>query len=384
MLPTENSYGEWPHSGEIDIMEYLGHAPDKVQGTLHYSPSIRIPFLQSKFTGKSYTLDESDFRNEFHTFGLEWRENEIKWFVDGKHYQTQTDWRSKTAPYPAPFNRKFHLIINLAVGGLLPGAPDNETEFQSGDGCTLKGWTYRTPGQSNARGTCFMMHGFCDNSSSLAEGAKHISQKYNVTVIGFDHRYHGWSDKTPHYPTFGRHEAYDVEAAMDYADRNNYPKPYILHGISLGGLAAQRAAIEDRRVTGAFLLSVPATPCHAIKSRLNFIKPVAKLINEAYGWDVLGSGSLHAHQQDQDHRPLICYVMGDNDSYGIEQSKEIFNYWHNWEPGCENAMPSENRQCRKFFQTVYGAIHPDKPGYCVWDWEGYGPLENDFFETLLS
>jgi beta-glucanase (GH16 family) len=37
MLPTESRYGGWPHSGEIDLMELVGHLPEQVHGTLHYS-----------------------------------------------------------------------------------------------------------------------------------------------------------------------------------------------------------------------------------------------------------------------------------------------------------------------------------------------------------
>src|SRR6185503_13343107 len=41
MLPTDNRYGGWPHSGEIDIMELLGHKPGKTYGTLHYTDKSR-------------------------------------------------------------------------------------------------------------------------------------------------------------------------------------------------------------------------------------------------------------------------------------------------------------------------------------------------------
>ena len=38
-------------------------------------------------------------------------------------------WYSSSAPYPAPFNKRFHLLINLAVGGNWPGNPDGSTVF---------------------------------------------------------------------------------------------------------------------------------------------------------------------------------------------------------------------------------------------------------------
>ena len=36
MLPTDGAYGDWAASGEIDILEHLGHEPGKIHGTLHY------------------------------------------------------------------------------------------------------------------------------------------------------------------------------------------------------------------------------------------------------------------------------------------------------------------------------------------------------------
>lgn len=257
-------------------------------------------------------------------------------------------------------------------------------QFKSGDGCLLKGWVCRTPGRSNDRGTCFIMHGFCDTSASLATTARKLSEKYNITVLGFDHRYHGWSAKAPHYPTFGCYEAYDARAAMDYADKYKFSKPYILHGTSLGGLAAQRAGIEDQRVAGMFLLSVPGWPWDAIGKCAQLATPAANLINVAYGWDVLNAGNVLRQTQSLQHRPLVCYVMGDKDRYDINQLKKVFEYWHNGEPGAYDALPSTKPECRKFFQTVKNAVHPEEEGYFVWHWEGFNALEKDFFETVLS
>ena len=51
------------------------------------------------------------------------------WYVDGEHYQTQTEWHTEGAEFPAPFDQKFHLILNVAVGGNWPGNPDGTTVF---------------------------------------------------------------------------------------------------------------------------------------------------------------------------------------------------------------------------------------------------------------
>lgn len=125
MLPTDWVYGGWAASGEIDIMEMLGHDIKTVHGTLHYGAA----WPGNIHTGKSFTLPQGDFTNEFHTFRLDWTENEFKWYVDDQLYQTQTQWHTTGHPYPAPFNQRFHMLLNLAVGGNWPGNPDASTVF---------------------------------------------------------------------------------------------------------------------------------------------------------------------------------------------------------------------------------------------------------------
>lgn len=125
MLPTNSPYGGWPTSGEIDIMEFLGHDTDRVYGTLHYGGGS----LGHVFTGTNYTLSTGTFVDDFHTFSIEWGPRQVRWYVDGALYQTQTNWSSGAGPYPAPFDRPFHILLNLAVGGQWPGYPDATTTF---------------------------------------------------------------------------------------------------------------------------------------------------------------------------------------------------------------------------------------------------------------
>jgi beta-glucanase (GH16 family)/regulation of enolase protein 1 (concanavalin A-like superfamily) len=130
MMPTnQNVYGGWPVGGEIDIMEFLGHDPGKVYGTIHYGN----PWTH---TGGNYTLPNNQkFSDDFHTFSLEWSPGEFKWYVDGILYLTKNDWFSKDSnkpsdyPFPAPFDQLFYLQLNLAVGGDWPGNPDATTDW---------------------------------------------------------------------------------------------------------------------------------------------------------------------------------------------------------------------------------------------------------------
>ena len=138
LLPTDWLYGGWAASGEIDIMELLGQEPDRVYGTIHYGG---VP-PRNTHTGDSIKLTGGpDFCEDFHVFALEWLpathsgagaksgEAEIRWYVDGKLYEKQSKWFTTAAAYPAPFDQRFHLILNVAVGGDWPGSPDDTTSF---------------------------------------------------------------------------------------------------------------------------------------------------------------------------------------------------------------------------------------------------------------
>ncbi len=125
MLPTDEKYGTWAASGEIDIMEYRGQTPNEVLGTLHYG----APWPKNTHSGSSYVLPTGGFNDDFHTFEIDWQPGKMVWSVDGKPYQTQTKWHSDGTEFPSPFNERFHLLLNLAVGGNFLGAPDATTTF---------------------------------------------------------------------------------------------------------------------------------------------------------------------------------------------------------------------------------------------------------------
>lgn len=122
MLPTEEVYGGWPSSGEIDIMELVGHEPSTIHGTVHFGPS-----WPSQQRTRTYSLDEGKFSDDFHVFEIEWVEDKISWFVDGEEFYSVTPASLSNQNYP--FNETFHLLLNVAVGGNWPGNPDNTTEF---------------------------------------------------------------------------------------------------------------------------------------------------------------------------------------------------------------------------------------------------------------
>lgn len=122
MLPEVWNYGDesWPDNGEIDIMEYVGYQPGIVHASLHN---------HNNYAGNSITqtISVADAEENFHVYALEWSENKIEMFVDETKYFTYnnpgTGWESW------PWDKDFHLLINIAVGGTWGGAQGVDDEI---------------------------------------------------------------------------------------------------------------------------------------------------------------------------------------------------------------------------------------------------------------
>lgn len=128
MMPARDLYGSWPRSGEVDIMEILGHDVQTAYANLHFGD----PHGEQQGV---YTLKgEETFANSFHVFSMEWEPGEFRFYIDGELFHTVNDWYScigsTERPYPAPFDQEFYLQLNLAVGGNWPGNPDETTDFE--------------------------------------------------------------------------------------------------------------------------------------------------------------------------------------------------------------------------------------------------------------
>ncbi|MGC9342233.1 MAG: glycoside hydrolase family 16 protein [Bacteroidales bacterium] len=121
MLPTDWVYGGWPESGEIDIMENVGYDPWVIVASAHtesYNHMIG--------TNKSGTITVEDCYTDFHVYALEWEQDEFRVYVDDNLYFT---FKNEGEGYKVwPFNQRFHLLINIAVGGTWGGAQGIDEE----------------------------------------------------------------------------------------------------------------------------------------------------------------------------------------------------------------------------------------------------------------
>jgi len=122
MLPTDWAYGGWPKSGEIDIMEHVGHDQDRVHVTVHteaYNHSINTQRGQSKLVPGASTA--------FHLYRVDWTPDAIRGYIDNEPVfeclnegKTSAEW---------PFDQRFHLLLNIAVGGNWGGAQGVDPEI---------------------------------------------------------------------------------------------------------------------------------------------------------------------------------------------------------------------------------------------------------------
>lgn len=119
MLPTDWKYGDWPRSGEIDIMEHVGYDQDVIVGTIHTDA-----YNHTKNTQKGKSIHVDGVAEDYHVYTMEWLPDRIRWFVDGELYNEFNPTNYKVSPGVDewPFDERFHILMNIAVGGNWGGA----------------------------------------------------------------------------------------------------------------------------------------------------------------------------------------------------------------------------------------------------------------------
>ncbi len=115
LLPSDNAYGVWPSSGEIDIMEHVGFDMNNVHSSVHCSA-----YNHSRGNQKTSSKLVGGATDDFHVYRVDWTPYAVKGFVDGEQYFEFTN--ENTGFTTWPFNKKFYLILNMAIGGNWGGA----------------------------------------------------------------------------------------------------------------------------------------------------------------------------------------------------------------------------------------------------------------------
>jgi beta-glucanase (GH16 family) len=102
----------WPKCSEIDIMEFVGHTPKEVWGTVHWWDSTSTK--PTHHLSKGSKLSFEDLHTNFHVYGMERKGNVIQFFVDDHYY---FKFSVPQTAYPDSFTSPLYLLINTAVGG---------------------------------------------------------------------------------------------------------------------------------------------------------------------------------------------------------------------------------------------------------------------------
>ena len=121
MLGSNHLQVGWPTCGEIDIMEMIGgeERDNVVHGTAHWNQDGHVSYGQS-MTNVSGKLSE-----EYHVYSIIWDEQSIRWYFDDVNFNTI----DITPAALSAFHDDFYFIMNVAVGGVWAGSPDNTTLF---------------------------------------------------------------------------------------------------------------------------------------------------------------------------------------------------------------------------------------------------------------
>jgi beta-glucanase (GH16 family) len=110
MLSSDNAYGNWPSSGEMDIMEHVGYDVNKIHCSVHTSA-----YNHTRGTQKSAQKVIGDATEAFHIYRIDWTPYAVRGYIDGLPYFEFLN--NNTGFTVWPFNKPFHLLLNVAVGG---------------------------------------------------------------------------------------------------------------------------------------------------------------------------------------------------------------------------------------------------------------------------
>ncbi len=216
LLPRNNEYGNWPASGEIDIMESRGNLnyPKEFDGgvesfgsTLHYGPD----YLGHKYkdTHKIYS-NSVPLSDDFHVYGLYWDEKRIYTYIDDPSnivldidMTTQSFWDRGQFPSKysnpwqysginAPFDTEFYIVMNVAVGGTggyfkdgVAGKPWNDlSQHAMNDFYNAKGaWWQTWNGEESAMKVDYLKVWSLDESDKLILNNQNKGKKQELNKL---------------------------------------------------------------------------------------------------------------------------------------------------------------------------------------------------------
>jgi alpha-beta hydrolase superfamily lysophospholipase len=146
------------------------------------------------------------------------------------------------ATLPRPENRRTPADGGLAYEGW---------QFPAADGVPLEGWWVP---HDASRGTVLLFHGYADSKDSVLAAAREFHAGGRACLL-VDFRGSGGSGGGA--TSLGYHEAQDVLGALAAAAKRGAPRPLVLFGPSMGGVAALRAVGDLAAMSDALILQYP-------------------------------------------------------------------------------------------------------------------------------
>jgi beta-glucanase (GH16 family) len=223
MMSKDETYGGWPTSGELDLLETKGQETGLVQGSIHSGANPGAHQTQTRTFQQSGLRPPGFTTTEFHTYSFQWTAGSVnvaatmKWYVDGVNYYTQQGGWFIPSGVPstnddAPFDKPFYFLINMAVGGNYVGAPNipNGTYVMQLDYLRAYSISLRPTWKNDQSGTWSDTTKWTDSISPNTAGAdvlfgSAITQPRTVTVD---------SPKTIGRMTFDNSSAYTIGGAQ--------------------------------------------------------------------------------------------------------------------------------------------------------------------------
>ncbi|MCD1654356.1 family 16 glycosylhydrolase [Treponema zuelzerae] len=126
MMPAKDSYGDWPASGEIDIMEFVGFEPDRIHTSVHTTS-----YNHRLGTQKTRAAPVKGVTDGFHDYAVEWTPKGIFWYIDNKPFYSFMKEDGGSTVWP--FDKPFFLILNVAMGGSWGGMKGMDPALDKAD-----------------------------------------------------------------------------------------------------------------------------------------------------------------------------------------------------------------------------------------------------------
>ena len=128
----------WPACGELDIMEHA-NSNNYTEGTLHWGPSWNSHSSWGSYNDGQYNYYSDNTNNGingWHTYGVTWDEDQIKWYMDDNVFLTANI--SSSMSSHKYFTKDAFFILNLALGSTSTGYTQNKAPDANFESATME------------------------------------------------------------------------------------------------------------------------------------------------------------------------------------------------------------------------------------------------------